>query len=167
MAKSHIELAHQFQEKFEFYLLSLVFTLLAVSIQTAKIGTDVIPVCFEVIGWMCLLVSGVFGLWRMEYIPVTHGKIGKKREIEDQIIHLETLRNQGQRDVEVLINGNVEVIEKTLENNRGGIEILDDLIASLEKHNLIKYRVHKYAFVIGVSAILAARSWMPIKSIIS
>jgi len=75
MSLSEREIAQQSQEKFEFYLVGLVFTLLALSIQTAKFGQSNLSDFFELSGWLSLAVSGLSGLWRLEYIPVIREKL--------------------------------------------------------------------------------------------
>ena len=65
------EISIQTQQKFEFYLLALVFTVLALSIQTAKLSS-----CFqgliEILAWVSFLISGLAGLSRMEWIAVSY-----------------------------------------------------------------------------------------------
>ena len=58
------------QEKFEFYMLSLTFTLLALSVQSASFGNNLASDILELIGWCLLLISGVIGIFRLEMVPV-------------------------------------------------------------------------------------------------
>ena len=167
MSITHIEMAANTQEKFEFYFLSLVFTLLALSIQTSSFGNNIYSNSYELIGWMLLLVSGLCGLWRMEFVPVQHAKISQKQEIENQIIQFEKFRGQGAIEVPVLLTGGIEVIEETLANNRNALIILDEVIEKLEKHSLIKYKIHKFAFVAGLIFILLSRSFKPLQNILA
>jgi hypothetical protein len=59
-----------------------VFTLLALSIQTAKFGTSSIADIFELIGWVLLFISGISGLWRLEFLPVEREKLVMRDEYE-------------------------------------------------------------------------------------
>lgn len=165
MSITHIEMAAKTQEKFEFYMLTLVFTLLALSIQTAKFGNSSYSNFFELFGWGSLLVSGLAGLWRMEFIPVQHGKLAKKHEIEEQIIHFEEIKRKGGSEVSVLLTESTEKIDETLENNRKALIILDTVIDKIDHHNLLKYKTHKYAFVIGLLFILLSRGYAPVTKI--
>lgn len=167
MSITHIEMAANTQEKFEFYFLSLVFTLLALSIQTSSFGSNIYSNYYELFGWVLLLVSGLCGLWRMEFIPVQHAKIAKKQEIENQIIQFEEFRRQGAVEVPVLLTGSIEIIEKTLNNNRNALIILDEVIEKLEKHSLIKYKIHKFAFVAGLIFILLSRGFIPMQNVLA
>jgi len=58
------------QGKFELYLISLTFTLLALSIQTASFRNCIISDIFELTGWVLLLSSGITGIMRYSHIPV-------------------------------------------------------------------------------------------------
>ncbi len=64
------EKAMDVQEKLELYLLSLAFTLLALSVQTASFGTHPIGDTFELLGWGLLLISGITGILRLQHVPV-------------------------------------------------------------------------------------------------
>jgi energy-coupling factor transporter transmembrane protein EcfT len=88
--------AQQGQEKFQFYLLSLVFTLLALSVQTAKLGTSTISDYFELAGWGFLIASGIAGLWYMETSPTLRMKMALKSEFEDYIFKMKELQLKGQ-----------------------------------------------------------------------
>lgn len=81
--KQNIEVAQRIQEKFEFYLLALTFTLVGLAIQTATFGTHVGADVAELVGWFLLLVSGIFGLSRMEWTPVIHDLESKRYEKEE------------------------------------------------------------------------------------
>ena len=167
MSTTHIELAVQTQEKLEFYFLSLVFTLLALSVQTAKFtDSSLYANGFELIGWACLLVSGLAGLWRMEFIPVQHSKIAKRHEIEEQIIKFEEFKMRGAFEVPVLLTGSIENINLTLKNNREALVILDQVISKLENSNFLKYKTHKYSFIIGLFFILLSRGDSPFSTIV-
>lgn len=62
--------AMDIQEKFELYLVSLTFTLLALSVQTASFGKYPTADVLEILGWALLLISGIIGIFRLQYVPV-------------------------------------------------------------------------------------------------
>lgn len=62
--------AMNIQEKFELYLISLIFTLLALSVQTASFGKYPKADVIELLGWVLLLVSGIIGVLRLQLVPV-------------------------------------------------------------------------------------------------
>ena len=62
---NYIDVAEDYSKKFNFYIVALTFTLLGFSVQTAKFDSGTFGLCFELIGWVSLLLSGVIGLNRL------------------------------------------------------------------------------------------------------
>lgn len=151
--------AQQQQEKFEFYLLSLVFTLLALSVQTAKFGTSVVFDVLEIAGWACLLISGIAGLWRMETNPLIRVKVAQKQEFEDFIGKMKELQLQGTQTLYFIETSSDEPIADIIKNRQQAIQVLTPFIKKLEKQNNIKYLTHRFGFVLGVIFVVLARGW--------
>ena len=68
------QIAADFQSKFEFYFIGLIFTLLGLAIQTSKTTVvQSVAIC-ETLSWIALLISGLIGIKRIIFIPVVmHG----------------------------------------------------------------------------------------------
>ena len=81
-------IAQQSQEKFEFYLLSLVFTLLALAVQSATFGTNLPKNALELLAWVLFLISGLSGLYRLQWIPVARVSMADKRSLEDEVFRM-------------------------------------------------------------------------------
>lgn len=60
--------ALDFQEKFEFYFVSLTFTLLALAIQSVDGSQNKLLAIIEVCGWVVLLASGLVQLYRLQMV---------------------------------------------------------------------------------------------------
>src|SRR2546429_491347 len=101
-SKTDREIALETQSKFQFYFLGLVFTLLAVSVQTAKLGVATYADGFELVGWISLLVSGIAGLWHMEYVPIMRVNMARQSEYEEEIADLKKMQLQGQTQIFVV-----------------------------------------------------------------
>ena len=161
MSNTEREIAQKTQEKFEFYLISLVFTLLALSIQTSKFGVSAIADSFELIGWLSLLVSGVSGLWRIEYLSVERMKLNYKDELQNQIYNCNEIKLKGATEIYVLEDEKDQPIEERIKNLNEGIKALNPVIKKLERHNNIKYKTHRVSFLLGVISIIVARGYIP------
>jgi hypothetical protein len=74
--------AQQTQLKFQFYFLSLVFTLLALTIQTARFSHSPCEDAMELAGWLGLLLSGLAGLSRREWDPIIRLLMSRQTELE-------------------------------------------------------------------------------------
>ncbi|MDT8310548.1 MAG: hypothetical protein RQ732_03785 [Methylophaga sp.] len=167
MSSKEREFAHTTQEKFNFYLISLVFTLLALSIQTAEFGNYIFSDFAELLGWACLLVSGVVGLSRIEYLPVERVKLAQKTEYEDRAIQAKELQLKGERELHVIQTGQKQSLDERIANSENAIEILNPLIQKLQYENGVKYMIHRYTFIIGISLIVVSRSFSPLIDIYS
>lgn len=166
MALSEREVAQQSQEKFEFYLVGLVFTLLALSIQTAKFGQSNFSNNLELFSWISLAVSGFSGLWRLEYIPVIRTKIAIKNEFDDKLDELRELELKGVQQVFVLETQSNQAIKERLSDYQMGVDVLDPVITNLERHGNVKYQTHRYSFIVGIFLLMFARAYIPIKKIL-
>ena len=62
-----LESSQQVHFKFEFYLVALTFTIAASAIQTGKFSGYSSIDFFEGMAWVTLVISGLIGLWRLEY----------------------------------------------------------------------------------------------------
>jgi len=156
-----MEVAHQTQEKFEFYLISLVFTLLALSVQTAKFGDNIIPTIFELSGWLFLLISGLLGLWRIEYLSIERVKLVKLDEVHDQINEVKRLMLSGHKEIYVLSTGQNQPLEERIQNLEEAVVLLTPLTNKLESWNTTKYIIHKFTFLFGIVFLIVARGIEP------
>lgn len=163
--KSDVEYARQLQEKFELYLLSLIFTLLALAIQTAKFGVSDWADTLELVGWLCLLVSGLFGLSRIEWVPATLKTHSKLLSIKAELQQLTDARAQGHQQVTVVDQEQPAEIAMLIANRRDKVAEMEEKISSLERGIQRKYEVHKWSFVFALVLLLVARSILPIEAL--
>jgi hypothetical protein len=159
--KSDRAIAQQTQEKFEFYLLSLVFTLLALSIQTAKFGASPVADGLELLGWVSFVISGLAALSHIEWIPNIRVKKAAHSEFESEVYELKELLLRGESKVHILDTGKPETIVERIKGRQQAIGVHTPHIAKLERRAYIKYDIHKYGFVVGILLIVMARAMEP------
>ena len=87
----YIKFAQEYAQKFDFYLVALVFTLTGLSVQTAKFDGGVYGVAFELLGWIALLLSGVLGLKRLSAFSIIY-QLLHRREIHESSISKSDLK---------------------------------------------------------------------------
>ena len=152
-------IAIQLQEKFQLYLVSLVFTLLALSIQSAKLGTYRHLDYIELAGWLALLISGIAGLWHIEYAPVIRTKGAMQHRFENEILEYKRIQQtQNQTHVWVVETASNDSIADIIKNRQDAVDVLRPFIARLERHAAWKYQTHRWAFVAGVVLVIASRA---------
>ena len=154
-------IAQQTQEKFEFYLLSLVFTLLALAVQTATFGASLPKSALELAAWLAFLVSGLAGLWRLHWVPVLRVQMAERKQIEDEIFKLKELQLTGQTEIFVLESGSKQLIVERLGHRNAALAVYDPVIAKRERHIFIAYDIHKYSFVLALLLAIASRGYEP------
>ena len=160
--RSNIEYARSLQEKYEYYLVGLNFTLLALSIQTAKFGESKLPVVLELLGWSCLLIAGVIALLRFRMQPVAHKNIAllqKKRAT------LESCREGAQRGTrEVLLSDADEIIpiDEAIRRIEQSISENEPILQNLENSLILQARWHLALFIGGFVFIFLARAYEPV-----
>jgi hypothetical protein len=169
MAKTNAEIAIELRAKFEAYMLALTFTVLALSIQTAKFGTSTVADTLELGGWLTLFIAGVTALLRGEWIPVLYDIQSKIDSTEKRIQEIEAAAVAG-------INLPVVFIENSIEQQvppAQAIQKLRNAIAELEKQYRAgekrirrRYTVAKVALIGGIGFIIIARAHPNIKPIV-
>jgi hypothetical protein len=152
----NIDFAIQAKQKFEFYFLALVFTILGLSVQTSTI-TGSWQYLFETASWVMLLVSGIAGLSRLEGTPHAYERIGLQQEGKNRL----EIINKGLGGGTVLRPSGKQWTEEELtkEKSRGEQYILK---LEEEKNEVIrrlgwKYSMHKWCFVAGICLLLISR----------
>ena len=141
-------IARNLSHKFDYYLIALVFTILGLSIQTSSLSGEHFQYIFEFLAWLSLLVSGLVGLWRLEYIPVSYREYGQQQILEERL-----------KDTDPIFEG---VKKEDLEAN---IAEFKKQLPKLESSISLRYKIHRWAFVIGVVSLIVSRGLLGIDKI--
>lgn len=129
--------------KFEFYLLALVFTVLALAVQTAKVPTRWCTDALEIFGWFSLLISGISGLLRLEKVPIAYFLSADAKDLN--------------RHYDQLIDGRLDSAWVS-ESLMGRIEKKQQQIRDVGEKIKSLYGWHKWLFVVGIVSITLARA---------
>lgn len=156
--------SQEIQHKYELYLIGLVFTLLGLSIQTAEFGVIIAADIYEILGWASLLASGLFGLWRLEWVPVALTLHADSVNLQYQKKTLE--QHQAAGVSTVLVGERQESISSVINERAIAIMKLETRIKEIERSVLARYAWHRRLFVVGVVDIIISRAYVPVYEIL-
>jgi hypothetical protein len=153
----NIEMAIHSQQKFDFYFLALVFTILGLTVQTSTI-TGKYQCFFEIASWIFLLVSGLAGLSRLAWQPVFYQHEGLLQKDEDAVRAFDESRLS---DVTLVRLSGEQWSEQEIiaEKSKLGQRISEQKakINKVNKQLRWKYLMHKWCFAIGICLLLISR----------
>ncbi len=160
MPEDNLEISRRVQEKFEFYFLSLTFIVLGLSIQTSHFGDSLLADFFELISWVCLFVSGLSELTRMQLLPqaykVYHAIVTRKGNLKEAKIR----QDDGESGV-ITSEGNKIPISDFIKEDEKGIKVVENQFAEMEKKNALKYKLHVWGFAAGLFFLICSRGLDP------
>ena len=164
-ADIYIAIAQRLQERFETYWLGLIFTLLALSIQSARFGAVPLADLAEVLAWLLLLVAGLVGLSRFEYIPEIYrlhslqvGFEERARAVQKEII-------RGVHELYVAPLGKTVRSAEYMAESEASARTVEQRLEPIERRQMWKYRLKKRTFVTATCLLLFARSFPPVVGI--
>lgn len=160
-------ISQKFQERFEFYVIALIFTILGLSIQTATFGNGAVSDLLEIFGWIFLFVSGLVGLSRLEWFPVAYNVHSKIEAIQTEKSRLHNLQEIGHTEVGGEYEENIAPIHEEIAEHGNAISSLRSKVENIEKWIKRKYLIHKWSFVLGLLFLLLSRAYNPVQKIIS
>ncbi len=161
----NLEIAQRMKEQFGFYVTALTFTVLGLATQTAKFGVCTYIDIIELSAWIFLFTSGLFGLSRLELLPVAYEARFHAKGLNNELNNYQDHKANGKTSV---TDGVVTApIDEVIENRRVLQEVAEKRMKSIEKSTPIKYRIQKWTFIIGISLMLISRSAPPVYELIN
>ena len=164
IAQKSLEFARELQVKFELYFTGLIFTLLAASIQTAKFTENAWPNALELFGWISLLIAGLAGLSRLEWMPnnyETNARLSMAKETTKQ---WKAARDSGRRIVDEELQPWDAAIK--IPEQEAKIAEVVELDEKRSKYSMWKHDTRKWAFLVGLCFVIGARAYDPILTIV-
>ena len=146
------------EQKFRFYFLSLIFTLLALSVQTAEFGRSILEDILELGGWVALLTSGLVALSTLEWDVVLRLQHVRKDELEQSRSQLRQAAAAGLAIIHVEKEGKDKPVEERLQDYDDALTSMEPVISKLETWGQLKYDIAKYSFVAGLVWMIGSRS---------
>ena len=151
--------SRELQEKFELYLLALVFTLLGLAVQTAKFDGGWIASCFELAGWAALLLSGIVGVLRLEWKPVVYGHLANKELQERDAAAIRKSLREGVLIISEETSAPLDPIA-LLGRKTNSASRYEGRVKELERSLQRRYKLHKWAFVFGILSLACSRGYV-------
>lgn len=150
----NLKIAIELSQKYDFYFLALVFTVLALSVQTAEVINEYYQYFYEIGAWTLFSISGLAGLSRLEWLPNAY-------------IHYSSSEIE-KNNLKAVKNGNImnekgetwpsESLSKAENNLERQIKKREKEIGRIERSSLIKYRWHKWCFILGIFSLIISRA---------
>lgn len=151
------KIARSLQSKFDFYFLALVFTTLGLSIQTARFSSSVQFWC-EILSWMMLLISGLMGLSRLEWMPAMYRNYSHLSEGEARLRQAHSGRAIVNEAGVVWSKAEIERVVKASETDVSRRKAWEE---TLERRHMCKQIAHKWFFVLGIVLLILSRAiWL-------
>jgi hypothetical protein len=166
MAKNDSSTKDSLAEKFEFFFIGLIFTVLGASIQTADFSVaSVFVISTEIISWFLFLISGLVGLIKLEKLPnvvYLRDQIQNKKGVVTELQVMS--KNSDQIYIpETQEYKNIGHIIDEINNSKEKYE--EAFLSHIEKHKT-KNLFQRWCFYIGFILIAISRSFDHINSII-
>lgn len=149
------------QQKFEFYALGLTFTILGLSVQTSKFGVSLVPDGLEVASWLALLVSGLFGLRRLERMPQFYelaGHLQSRQARLRMLMEAKFVKHVG--NVQVADEG-LRPIDAEIGATKDAVQQIEEASKPKEDELVTLYHRQRAFFVAGFALLIAARAYGP------
>ena len=140
--------------------------MLGAAIQTAKFGKVPFADALELVGWGLLLLSGLMGLSRFEWLPEIYRLWSIQIEKEDLAkgVHKATL--SGMREIYVgPLKKSVSATQFVAEAEASA-KLVEDALKPIERRQFLKYRIAKWTFVAATCSLLCARAYLPVLGIV-
>jgi hypothetical protein len=161
MTDTNVQVARQIQLKYEFYLLSLCFTVLALAVETAKFGGPIAANVTELLSWLCLLISGLIGLFRFHLVPSLYQISAEQARMQHDksLVQEQALRGTNELFIPEE-NKNVKISDLVTRIDTD-LARVNDIISEQNNTIITRYLLHQWLFVAGVVALVISRGYEP------
>lgn len=163
MLSKNLEAGQQYQEKLDFYLVALTFSILGLAVQSGNSSLSTVATSCELLGRGALLLSGLSGLYRLEGIPLLF-RAHHERQTDEQAIQSTTrLLADGHKravDPDTLKSTDIASRKAKIEVHLVGVSAA---VANLARGTKRAYWLQKIALASGLICLTLARSWRDVQ----
>jgi hypothetical protein len=154
------------QVKFEFYFVGLIFTLLGLSVQSAKFEINFIASSCELLGWLTLLGSGLIALFRLKRIPDKHLALAELGMLESRNEALKGLEEQWQPRRNIMTTypdtrPPLATILEEMTKTVTAMGTLRDDVNNIERGIRWRAVLQTWLFIVGICLVVTARAIGP------
>lgn len=160
-ADENILIAQRTQDKFEFYIIALTFTTLGLSVQTADFGRNIFADGLELAGWASLLMSGLWGLRRIEGKPHLYKLFSLQDEYQTRAKALRKAQMQGATVVHSLEDAKAHPTAKVLATQEESLKKIEEHLGPEQEKLAKQYRRQRNSLIAGFVLIIIARAYIP------
>ena len=156
--KDNLELSIKMSLKFDYFIIGLTFSILALAIQFGVESSLIFPGIAELLGWVFLLVSGIFGLSRLEWRP-SYFELGAKIVASKTIV--KDLQTAKAKRNSVADRDTLEPMDvnKAIQTRQDTIEKLKKRESELQSAFRWKYQIQKWCFLSGLISLAVSHGY--------
>lgn len=160
------EAGSRIQERGQFYSVTLAFTLLALTVQSAQLTGSPIEAALEALGTLSLIISGGAGLWRIFKIPGLYKIDVHIHSLQENIDDAHAARANGESVIwSPLLQKRFDV-DYYIDEHDKGIAHFRDKQGKLERNLSCAMHLHKISLLAGVLVIAISRVLHPAAAIL-
>jgi hypothetical protein len=162
----NILIAQRTQDKFEFYIIALTFTTLGLSVQTADFGRNLFADGLELAAWASLLLSGLWGLRRLEGKPHLYKLFSLQDEYQTRAKALRKAQIQGASVIHSLEDAKAHPTAKVLATQEESLKKIEEHLGPEQDKLAKQYRRQRNSLVAGFILLVLARAYIPVTRIV-
>lgn len=140
----NLKLGAEIDTKLNFYVLGLTFGVLALSVQTASFAGPLAARIAELSAWVLLLLSGLMGLSRLEWMPTAY-QLNWVKDCNKYRVDELKKRNAYERT-----QYQVDSIDTPIKKAEDDLKKSTIKLDKINRTSIIKYRFQKYMLLLGL-----------------
>lgn len=157
--ETNLEHARNLSAKFNYFFIGLTFSILALAVQNSTDSSLLIARIFELVGWLFLFLSGLFGLLRLQRQPRAYevaANLASRMELQSKLKKIELEGGGEFFDSETK---KPLVLEEIIKDSKESLKVIEEGLDEIESKMGRQYGAQTWMFLIGVSSILISHGY--------